>query len=157
MNIKYQGKEEFLERIKRPECPSISVLSEELSIPKATLYAWKSSNQRKSSVGMAKKNKKRSPSVKFNLIAQSFNLKGDALLSFCTKNGVSIEELSIWKDLALGAIDHTESGAVISKKSHDSEVSSLKGDIARKNEALAEASAILLLQKKTSEIFRGEK
>lgn len=59
--------------------------------------------------------------------------------------------------LALGAIDHTESGTVISKKLHNNEVSNLKSDISRKNEALAEASAILLLQKKTSEILRGEK
>lgn len=90
MNIKYQGKEEFLERIKRPECPSISPLSDELSIPKATFYAWKSSVQRKSSVSMTKKKKKRSPSMKFSLIDQCFNLKGNELLVFYSKNGVSI-------------------------------------------------------------------
>jgi|GEM_PF-5055086 len=34
MKQKYFGREEFLNRIKQPECPSISVLAEELDISK---------------------------------------------------------------------------------------------------------------------------
>jgi hypothetical protein len=154
---KYHGKNDFLERIKRPECPSISVLSEELGIPKTTLYAWKSSENRNKRIGMAKKYSKRSPINKFKLIADSSELNGSELQAFCDRNGVSLEELSTWKDLALSAIDHTESGAVVSKKAHDQEVAKLDKELRRKNDALAEAAALLILQKKTSDLFRDEK
>jgi len=30
----------FLERIKKPGCPSISTIAEEMHLPKATLYSW---------------------------------------------------------------------------------------------------------------------
>ena len=72
MRQKYTGKEEFLKRIKKPECPSIKVLSEELKIPKATLYAWSYSERKSKNIyGMIKKTSKRSPMKKFALLAES--------------------------------------------------------------------------------------
>ena len=154
----YTGRAEFLERIKKPECPSIAVLSEELNIPKTTLYAWSYSGKKRSAqAGMKKKKSNRSPIKKFSLLAGSDGLKGKELNDFCNSNGVSLEELLSWRDLALGAIEHSESGAVVSKKQHDLEMKNVESDLKRKNEALAEAAALLVLQKKTSDLFRDEK
>jgi len=157
MKQKYFGKEDFLNRIKKPECPAISVLAEELKIPKTTLYAWKASERRRGGLGMSKKKSNRSPINKFKLVAQSTDLEGQELLDFCSSNGVSVEELSTWKDLALSAIDHSESGAVVSKKAYDEEVSKRDKEIRRKTDALAEAAALLVLQKKTLGLFGDEK
>ena len=65
--------------------------------------------------------------------------------------------VQLWRDLALSAIDHTESGAVVSKKSYDFEIEKRDKELRRKNDALAEAAALLILQKKTSDIFQGLK
>jgi hypothetical protein len=158
MKQKYTGKVEFLKRIKKPECPSIAVLSEELNIPKTTLYAWSYSDKKRSAqAGMKKKKSNRSPIKKFSLLATCNGLKGKELQDFCNINGVSLEELLSWRDLALGAIEHSESGAVVSKKRHDIEMKNVQRDLKRKNEALAEAAALLVLQKKTSDLFRDEK
>jgi hypothetical protein len=158
MKQKYFGKAEFLVRIKAPECPSISVLAEELNIPKATLYAWKYSESRKGhQVGMNKKFSKRSPLTKFKLLAESEGLSGEKLHEYCNNHGVSLEELMSWRDLALGAIEHSESGAVISKKEHDIEIAKRDKELRRKTDALAETAAIIVLQKKTSDLFREEK
>ena len=157
MRQKYTGKEEFLKRIKKPECPSIKVLSEELKIPKATLYAWSYSERKSKNIfGMKKKTSKRSPMKKFALLAESEELTGNKLQAFCDKKGVSLEELLSWKDLALGAIEHSESGAVISKKEHDKVVAKQEKELRRKTDALAEAAALLVLQKKTSDLFGDE-
>jgi len=158
MKQKYTGRAEFLERIKKPECPSIAVLAEELNIPKTTLYAWSYSDKKRSAqAGMKKKKSNRTPIKKFSLLAASDGLKGKELQEFCNTNGVSLEELLSWRDLALGAIEHSESGAVVSKKQHEFEMKKVESDLKRKNEALAEAAALLVLQKKTSDIFRDEK
>ena len=157
MNQKYFGKEEFLKRIKSPESPSISVIAEELKIPKTTLYAWKySENRRGYQMGMKKRTSKRSPLTKLNLLADSNGLEGKELKDFCNKNGISLEELLSWRDLALGAIEHSESGAVISKIQHDKEIAIREKELKRKTEALAETAALLVLQKKTSDLFRDE-
>ena len=106
---------------------------------------------------MARKHSKRSPINKFKLIARSCELTGKELQAFCDENGVSLEELSTWKDLALSAIDHTESGAVVSRKAHEQEMTKRDKELRRKTDALAEAAALLVLQKKTSDLFRDEK
>ena len=157
MKQKYFGKEEFLKRIKSPESPSISVISEELKIPKATLYAWKNSeNRRGYQMGMKKKTSNRSPITKFNLLVGSKDLTGKELQEYCNSNGVSLAELLSWRDLALGAIEHSESGAVVSKKEYDKEIAKREKELKRKTEALAETAALLVLQKKTSDLFRDE-
>lgn len=154
MKQKYFGRDSFLKRIKSPECPSISVLAEELKVPKATLYAWKNSETRRVHMGMAKKSINRSPLTKFTLLAESYRLTGKDLQDFCRDKGISLEELLSWRDLALGAIEHSGSGAVISKKEYDKEISKRDKELRRKTDALAETAALLVLQKKTSDLFR---
>ena len=45
----------------------------------------------------------------------------------------------------------------MSVKQHEDEVAKLKAELARKEKALAEAAALLILQKKTSAILGPEK
>ncbi|OWV05282.1 MULTISPECIES: hypothetical protein [unclassified Fibrobacter] len=33
-------RDSFLERIKKPGCPSVKTIAEEMNLPKATLYSW---------------------------------------------------------------------------------------------------------------------
>lgn len=99
MKSKYQNREEILLRLNQPGSPSISVISEETGVPKATLYAWLSGDRRSrvlnpSSQGpmlMTKRIKPRSPSVKFALLSESYGLQGAALPAFCSEKGVTVE------------------------------------------------------------------
>ena len=105
-------------------------------------------------MGMKKKSSTRSPLTKFTILAESNGLTGKDLQDFCANKGVSLEELLSWRDLALGAIEHSESGAVVSKKQYDKEIASRDKELRRKTDALAETAALLVLQKKTSDLFR---
>jgi transposase len=104
---------------------------------------------------MKKKNRKhRSPSEKLRLVFSSQALQGEALKAFCDESGVLLEELLSWRDQALAGLENPEAaGNAVSLSDHEA----LKKDLERKNAALAEASAIILLQKKTSDLFRREK
>ena len=132
------------------------MISEESGIPKATLYAWLSSDRRNSkqnvpqgSLLMTKRTKPRSPSIKFAMLAESHGLQGTALQTFCDQKGVTIDELLSWRDLALSGIELAQrDGLGATRKEHDTELASLKEDLRRKNDALAEAAALLILQKK---------
>ena len=39
-NINTTLRDSFLERIKKPGCPSVKTIAEEMGLPKATLYSW---------------------------------------------------------------------------------------------------------------------
>jgi transposase-like protein len=107
---------------------------------------------------MTKRQKPRSPSVKFELVADSRGLQGDALVSFCNQKGVTVEELLSWRDLALSGIELADKdGLGVTRQEHDRKVTHLEAELRRKNDALAEAAALLILQKKTSEILGGKK
>ena len=161
MKKKYQNRLEILHRLKQPGSPSIAVISEESGVPKATLYAWLSIDRRNGKQGIAqgsllmtKRTKPRSPSVKLTFLGESHGLQGVTLQAFCDKNGVTVGELLSWRDLALSGIELADrDGIGATRKEHDAEMASLKEDLRRKNDALAETAALLILQKKTSEIL----
>lgn len=164
--MKYFNRLEIVNRLSQPGAPSVRVLSEETGVPKAILYAWlahdKKSRQTEFSnhepLLMTKRSKQRSPSTKLALLSQSFHLQGEALKEFCHKEGVTVPELTSWRDLALSGIELVDRR--IFGNSHnesETEVSELKNELRRKNDALAEAAALLILQKKTSEILGKRK
>lgn len=107
---------------------------------------------------MHKRSKTRTPAQKLRLVAESMVLSGDALRTWCEREGITIDELLGWRDLALSGIEEA-SGASTGKSRGDLEaqLSQLEKEIRRKNDALAETTALLVLQKKTKELFGGEK
>ena len=147
----------FLERIKKPGCPSVGTIAEEMHLPKATLYSWIAAEKQRAGRGVAMKKKqvKRSPLAKLGLVAKSEGLDVDELNRFCEENGISFGELQSWRDLALSAMENSGNGDVISAKFHEQETAKLQAELNRKEKALAEAAALLVLQKKTSEILGG--
>ena len=163
MRKKHPQKDALLYRLIQPGAPSVATLSEETGISKPTLYAWlaqaRNSTLSKSPLPglglMKKKNRKqRSPSEKLRLVLASQTLQGEALTAFCDENGVHLDELLSWRDQALAGLEKPEAaGETVSLSEHEA----LKKDLDRKNAALAEASAILLLQKKTADRFSREK
>ena len=156
-------REEIMHRMHQPGAPSVGVISEETGIPKGTLYGWLSrrppvgtsgTSSQEGNLGMRKRSKHRSPSVKLRLVSESMELTGDALLTWCHRNGVMLDELLGWRDLALSGIEDADgSTTVYGRAELEAEVRKLEKEVRRKNDALAEAAALLVLQKKTQELF----
>jgi transposase len=166
MRKKYQHREEIVWRLKQPGSPSVSVMSEETGVPKPTLYAWLSSERRKEgqdthsigTVGMQKRIKPRTPSVKMALIVESFTLDGDALRTYCGSHGVMVEELLSWRDMALSGLELADREKHrVREAEHVVDVKALQAELRRKNAALAEAAALLILKKKFEDLFGEEK
>ena len=166
MRQKYHNRQEIVHRLNQPGSPSIAVISEETGVPKATLYAWLASDKRsgrseqfqKDPLTMTKRNKPRSPSIKLALLGASQGLQGEALQAFCNQKGVTVEELLSWRDLALSGIELADrDGLGATRKDHEQKVIELEADLRRKNDALAETAALLILQKKTLGILGGKK
>lgn len=107
---------------------------------------------------MNKRRKSRTPSTKLRLVSESMALQGDALRTWCKEHGVTVDELLSWRDLALSGIEEsTGAQSGVSRSELETHVGELEKEIRRKNDALAEATALLVLQKKTKKLFSEEK
>lgn len=167
MRPRHPRRDEIICRLQQPGSPSVATISEETGVPTATLYAWLSLARRTPAalspnmtggLNMAKRTKPRSPSTKLRLLAGSFGLEGDALTAYCDSNGVTVEELLSWRDLALTGIELSErDGLGVTRKEHDKKVAQLERELRRKTDALAEAAALIVLQKKISDHLDGDK
>jgi transposase len=159
--IKYQNREEIVARMRQPGAPSIGVLSEETGVPKATLYAWLRLSGGRSVTGAAEvihmvksKGRKRSPTQKLKLLAKSLELEGEALTRFCRDNDFLLSEAMAWRDQALSGLETADSPQGLVPRE---QVQDLEKELARKDKALAEISALLVLSKKVSRLFEEEK
>lgn len=159
--LKYQNREEVVARMRQPGAPSIGVLSEETGVPKATLYAWLRLSGGRSVAGAAEdiymgksKGRKRSPTQKLKLLAKSLELEGEALTQFCRDNQFLLSEVMSWRDQALSGLETAGSPQGLVPRE---QVQDLEKELARKDKALAEISALLVLSKKVSRLFEEEK
>lgn len=159
--LKYQNREEVVARMRQPGAPSIGVLSEETGVPKATLYAWLRLAGGRSAAGAVEdihmgksKGRKRSPTQKLKLLAKSLELEGEALTQFCRDNQFLLSEALAWRDQALSGLETADSPQGLVPRE---QVKDLEKELARKDKALAELSALLVLSKKVSRLFEEEK
>jgi hypothetical protein len=88
------------------------------------------------------------------MVQESDSLRGDALVAYVREKGVTVPELMTWKDLMLGGLERREEESkMVSAERYDQVLRELE----RKNEALAEAAALVFLAKKVSRVLGGEK
>ena len=78
------------------------------------------------------------------------DLEGEALGAFLRREGVYLAELEQWRKLAANALSGTK------KQAPSKELRRLKAELARKEKALAETAALIVLKKKVAEIWGDE-
>jgi len=149
--FKKEAVKKFHSRGARP----VELIAEEMGISKSILYKW--AKEFGISADMTNKTKqpnKKSAEEKLNLII-SFE-KTDELSrgEFLRQNGIKAEYLEEWKrqikeSLNPSKLAPSRSDLAIAKK----KVIELEKELARKNKALAETSALLVLKKKAHLIW----
>ncbi len=78
--------------------------------------------------------------------------------AWCRKNGIFIHHLDQWKKDAISAvIPKANKNQLEEHKNLKKEISALKTDLSRKDKALAETAALLILKKKAQEIWGSNK
>ena len=98
-----------------------------------------------------------SPEERLAALQQSYGLLGEDLNSWCRERGVFIYQLEQWKTdfCSQGdSVDKREEARVL--RTLKEEIQSLERELLRKNKALAEAAALLVLQKKFRALLGGE-
>lgn len=155
--------EERLKIINRtlpPENISVPKLAAEIGIPATTIYGWKKKFKKSkhlSSTAHLKKNW--SAEAKFHVVLETYHLNEIDLGEYCRNKGLYVAQVKEWHKNCIAATDSTAPDSLTlanSLKEQTNKVKDLEKDLERKNKALAETAALLVLKKKAQAIWGEE-
>jgi transposase-like protein len=165
MSTKYskEFKESMIARMLPPENVSVPDLVRETGIPKDTLYTWRSQyrNQQGSPAGSGRSSGQLSNEDKLAIIIETAPLSEVELGEYCRRKGLYPEQIASWKKTFI-----QNNAAARSKVDRDQVKrltklnKTLQSELNRKEKALAEAAALLVLEKKLQALLEdreGEK
>ena len=149
-----------------PNAPSVIELAKEFNIPKATIYTWilnmKNKNNKKELVQQRPKDQ--SPSSKLQAVMDTLGKTEQEQNAYCRTQGIYYNHIDAWKQQILESLGAATSVAdkgsaakenkVASQRIQD-EMKKLKSDLNRKDKALAELTALLILKKKADLLWGG--
>ena len=136
-------------RLLPPESATLEQVSQELGVRADTLSRWRaealSDSQDRLWTGPAR----------LEAVIHTASLDEAGRSAWCRENGVYPEELEQWRAQASESLSDVSSGSAASKSERKSrqEIRKLQRDLARKEKALAETAALLVLSKKLEAIF----
>jgi transposase len=154
--------------VRRMACPngiSASALAREVGVPQQSLSRWlrdasaviqpDNSPIPPESHMPPKRPQDRSAEEKLKIVIESEIIPEEQLGAFLRRNGVHEAQLREWRSLMLSGLQKPPRPS--SKKSEETrKVHQLEKELQRKEKALAEAAAIIILKKKVQSIWGGE-
>ncbi len=150
-----ERKAAVLAKMLPPHNQSIGQLSRQESIPANTLYGWRSqagiTTQPVADNG--KSPQEWSQNARFAVLIETAPLSAHAVAEYCRRKGLYPEQLQQWKDGFMQPNPREEKALI---KKQKKEIQQLNREIARKDKALAEAAALLILEKKFKALFGEE-
>lgn len=147
-------KASVLKRMMAPQSRSVAELSRETGITETTLYTWRNTARKGGAVmpgGGRNKAEAWDSASKFAVVLESASLNEAELAEYCRGKGLFIEQVRAWRvaceqanaEREVQTADHARS-----LKAERQRIKELEQELRRKEKALAEAAALLLLAKK---------
>ena|ERR1019366_1496899 len=139
----------------------VSEIAREQGISKKTLYAWRRELKDQGvAVPSAGKNAEDWTSEdKFAVVVETASLNAAALAEYCRRKGLFAEQIAAWRKVCRSANANAAQearGLREQSKGDKKRIRELEKELNRKERALAEAAALLILRKKVQAIW-GDK
>jgi transposase len=163
-------KASVLSKALAPNAPGVIELAKEFNIPKATIYTWvfnmKNKNNKQEPVQQRPKDQ--SPASKLQAVIDTLGKTEQEQSAYCRRQGVYYNHIEAWKQQILESLGATTTSTTTDKFSNakekeskaasqriQDEMKQLKSDLNRKDKALAELTALLVLKKKADLLWGG--
>jgi transposase len=149
--FKKSAVEKLLHRGSRP----VAAIMEELGVPSPTLYQWRSDF---ASLGGMKKTSQRpqdrSPQEKLKAVIEFESLPEEKRGEFLRTQGLHVENIKAWRKQLEDALTPVSKQAERLERAEDRrKIKELERELRRKDKALAETTALLVLKKKANLIW----
>ncbi len=158
MKYSKERREAVLKKMLPPNNRSIPQISDEEGISVATLYKWRSDARAKGVLLPAGVITPEgwSSADKFAAVVETASLNGAELGKYCRTRGLFAEQVHQWREACEIANDWDKESSKRLKDSIRDEkkkTKALERELRRKEKALAETAALLVLKKKAQEIW----
>ena len=158
MNYSPEFKEAVLRRMLPPNNEPIAKIAQQDGIPEQTLRNWRKEARKNGNAVPASNapEEKWSSQDKFLIVMETYPMNETEMAEYARKKGIYVEEIKLWRDACIKA-----NGAVATEaarlnrelKDSERERKKLEKEIHRKDKALAETAALLVLSKKANAIW----
>ena len=139
-----------------PNNVSVPELARETGIPKDTLYTWRIKHLKSNGQATAPQVSSGglSSEEKFALVMDTASLNEVELSEYCRRRGLYPAQLSTWREACVQA--NASATAKVDRekvRQQAKDIKQLEAELRRKEKALAEAAALLVLQKKVQALW----
>lgn len=157
-----ERKAEILELLKPPFNKNYKELSKEEGIPPSTIYTWqqkaeKMGNQMRNTT---KNKSKLSAQQQLTIIIETATLNESELSEYCRSHGLYPAEIQEWTKMIVHGFNQAKmvkQGEKTKVASAQKQIKILEKELKRKEKALAEAAALLVLRKKLAAFYGEDK
>lgn len=153
-----ERKQAVLSKLLPPQNLSVAEVSRQEGIHVSTLYNWRNEAKSKGAPvpGHTNTSEQWSAEAKLATVIETAAFSEAELSQYCREKGLYPEQVKNWKaEALLGFANRTELDKEAKKQARDERrtVRQLKQELARKEKALAEAAALLVLRKKLNALW----
>ncbi|OSP55099.1 transposase [Pseudoruegeria sp. SK021] len=161
MGYSPERKAAVLKRMLPPNNVPVRQLSQEEGISEATLHKWRTAARGK---GQLLPDAETGPEGwssrdKFAAVLETAALNEADLAEYCRKRGLYPAQITAWRSACEQANDWDRTSTArlgLATKEEKKRIKELERDLARKDRALAETAALLVLRKKAAAIWGGD-
>lgn len=155
-------KESIIQKMMPPNNVSVSQLVHDTGISDATLYTWRKKAVSKGIPvpGDGKNPDQWTPETKLAVIIETATLNEAEMAEYCRKKGLFTEQIQQWKAAFINSVSSQPDSQPKQRKAMSDEqkkdkqtIKKLERELNRKDKALAETAALLVLTKKAREIW----
>ncbi len=150
-------KESIIARMLPPSNISVPELVREAGIPKDTLYTWRSQARKGCAPAQLNIPRELSSEEKFNIVLETASLNEVELGEYCRRKGLFPQMIDAWQETCRQA--HTPlapKADLTTIRTQKKEIKHLEVELRRKEKALAEVAALLVLQKKVRSLWEDQ-
>jgi predicted S18 family serine protease len=151
-------KQSIIVKMIPPNNQPLSQIQQETGIPEGTLKKWRADARNK---GVAvptgeQRSEQWSTRDKFLIVIETATLSEIELAEYCRKKGLYVEQVKSWQDNCMqanGGVAQELASSQRREKEREKELKQVRKELQRKDAALAETAAILVLRKKAETIW----
>jgi len=151
-------KDQTIRKMMPPNAVSVARLSRDTGVSEGTLYNWRNQYRRQGVAVPADPSNPEhwSGENKLAVVVETAALNETELAEYCRKKGLYPEQLERWREAAIlgnarqDQLDRAARKAIQQERKRNKR---LERELARKDKALAEAAALLVLRKKAQSIW----
>ena len=151
-------KERAMQMMMAPNAVSVAQVSRDTGVSEQTLYNWRNRLRHEGKVVPADSSnpEKGSGENKLAVVIETAALNEEELAEYCRHKGLYTEQIARWREAAVAGAQTLQPLSADERRELQQErkkTRKLEKELRRKDRALAETAALLVLQKKAREIW----